>query len=111
MTFISHSFLFFRLFIFVPINMAAEGISRVEVGAEGLHLIRNNGPGLIYTMQHYKTKKESWFEVHIFTDGVERVVLDKDEEEEEMLRRAIAMSLEVETEEKATSSIKGEFCF
>ena len=45
--------------------------------------------------------------MHIFTDDVEGEVLDKDEDEEEMLRRAIAMSLEVETEEKV--SIKGEF--
>ena len=33
-------------------DLAAEGITRVEVGEEGLHFIRNNGPGLIYTMQH-----------------------------------------------------------
>ena len=32
-----------------------------------------------------------------------------DEDEEEMLRRAIAMSLEVETEEKESFSIRGEF--
>ena len=42
-------------------DLAAEGITRVEVGKEGLHFIRNNGPGLIYTMQHYKIQKESWF--------------------------------------------------
>ena len=40
-------------------DLAAEGITRVEVGEEGLHFIRNNGPGLIYTMQHFKTQKES----------------------------------------------------
>ena len=33
------------------------------------------------------------------------------EDEEEMLRRAIAMSLEVETEEKESFSIKGDFSF
>ena len=38
-------------------------------------------------------------------------MLDKDEYEEEMLRRAIAMSLEVETEEKESFSIKGDFSF
>ena len=30
-------------------DLAAEGITRVEVGEEGLHFIRNNGTGLIYT--------------------------------------------------------------
>ena len=92
-------------------DLAAEGITRVEVGEEGLHFIRNNGPGLIYTMQHYKIQKERWFKVHIFTDDVEGEVLDKDEDEEEMLRRAIAMSLELETEEKESFSIKDEFSF
>ena len=28
-------------------DLAAEGITRVEVGEEGLHFIRNNDPGLI----------------------------------------------------------------
>jgi len=28
-------------------DLAAEGITRVEVGEEGLHFIRNNQPGLI----------------------------------------------------------------
>ena len=73
-------------------DLAAEGITRVEVGEEGLHFIRNNGPGLMFLMQHYKIQ-------HIFTDDAEGVVLDKDEDEEEMLRRAIAMSLEDQEEE------------
>ena len=30
-------------------DLAAEGITRVEVGEEGLHFIRNNGTGLIHT--------------------------------------------------------------
>ena len=90
-------------------DLAAEGITRVEVGEEGLHFIRNNGPGLIYTMQHFKIQEESCFIEYIFTDDAEREVLDKDEDEEETLRRAIAMSLEVETEEKESFSIKGEF--
>ena len=85
-------------------DLAAEGITRVEVGEEGLHFFRNNGSGLIFALQHYKIQ-------HIFTDDAERVVLGKDEDEEEMLRRAIAMSLEVETVEKESSSVKGEFRF
>ena len=40
-------------------DLSAEGITRVEVGEEGLHFIRNNEPGLIYTMQHYKIQKKS----------------------------------------------------
>ena len=34
-------------------DLAAEGITRVEVGEVGLHFIRNNQPGLIYTMQYF----------------------------------------------------------
>ena len=33
-------------------DLAADGITRVEVGDEGLHFSRNNEPGLNYTMQH-----------------------------------------------------------
>ena len=31
-------------------DLAAEGITRVEVGEEGLHFIRDNEPGLIYLL-------------------------------------------------------------
>ena len=34
-------------FFSVHPDLAAEGITRVEVGEEGLHFIRDNGPGLI----------------------------------------------------------------
>ena len=87
-------------FSFVHPDLAAEGITRVEVGEEGLHFIRATGTGLIKTMQHYKTQTESWLKAHIFAG---------DKDEEEMLRRAIAMSLEVETEGKESFSIKGNY--
>jgi len=47
--------------------------------------------------------------VHIFTDYVDGEVLGKDANEDEMLRRVIAMSLDLEIDEKESFSIKGEF--
>jgi len=61
-------------------DLAAEGITRVEVGEEGLHFIRNSETGA--------------------GDNKDRGTDGKELDEEEMLRRAIAMSMEEEEEEE-----------
>ena len=71
-------------------DLAAEGISRVEVGEEGLHFIRNQQPGKISFDKYLKS---------LFADSGDQkssigILPQMDEDEDEMLKRAIAMSLE-----------------
>ena len=77
-------------------DLAAEGITRVEVGEEGLHFIKNLEPGPIYNDQ---------FVLHvgftlIFSDDAEKEMLctlpSIKNDEDEMERRALAMSLKQE---------------
>ena len=60
-------------------DLAAEGITRVEVGEEGLHFISDQQPGDLI------------FSTLMPASG--------DEDEDEMLKRAIAMSLEEHSRE------------
>ena len=71
-------------------DLAAEGISRVEVGEEGLHFIRNQQPGKISFDKYLKS---------LFADSEDQkssigILPQMDEDDDEMLKRAIAMSLE-----------------
>ena len=68
-------------------ELAAEGITRVEVGEEGLHFISDQQPGHI---QH----------IDIPAPG--------NEDEDEMLRRAIAMSLEEQSREEEENESEEE---
>merc|ERR1719350_2533624 len=87
-------------------DLAAEGITRVEVGEEGLHFIRNNDPAedledldeeemLMRAIALSLEEEEEEEELFSIQDDSEMVAgMPGDEDEEEMLKRAIAMSLE-----------------
>ena len=65
-------------------------------------------------MHTSEIEQRNWFNVLIFTDNAEEEVLGKllppeDQDEEEMLEMAIAMSLEVEEELEEPFPIKSEF--
>ena len=88
-------------------DLAAEGITRVEVEEKGLHFITTTETGSIYKEQ-FDTHVGSTF---IFLDEANEDVLgsvppNKDEEDR-MERRALPMSLEKEEEEEKPFSIKG----
>ena len=75
-------------------DLAAEGITRVEVGEEGLHFV---------TKVRAQEKFENKVIIIVVSEGLEqRPLFDKEESEalveEEKSKRAIAMSLEVQME-------------
>ena len=78
-------------------DLAAEGITRVEVGEEGLHFIANQ-PGETGSKSS-KISVPEYGSTFNLSDGAKAMIgrlqaPGDDEENEEMLRRAIAMSLE-----------------
>ena len=73
-------------------DLAAIGITRVEVGEEGLYFIANNSPGVAWIIQYIQSIFIKSRKILYIYKGPD----EEYEEEEVMLRQAIALSLEEE---------------
>ena len=90
-------------------DLAAEGITRVEVGEEGLHFITSTETGSVFKEQFAKHAGFAF----IFSDDAKEGMVGRlsppGNDDADILKSAFAMSLEnVEQKEEQPSSIKGE---
>ena len=95
-------------FFSVHPELRREGIIRVEVGEEGLRFVRDTGQRFSFeSIMSYKKKLEESLVFNQSADDFGKapdyLVACEDEDEEELLRRAIALSLE-ESEENYLAS-------